>query len=281
MTSHEYKAPCFTKNAMAVLEKRYLRKDKDGQVIETPTDMFRRVAEAIADAERKFDPNADTSELGRAVLRCHGRTRVPAQLPHADERRPGTGPAFRLLRSARRGFDGRDLRCGQVHGPDPQIRRRHRLLLFPAPPQERRRPVHHRNLQRPDLLHAGLRHRYGDDQAGGHAAGRQHGTLAGGPSGHHGFHPLQELTRGSSTTSTSPWGSPTHSWRLWRGTSPIRLSIPGRKVTAAHSRPKEVFDLIVRQAWENGEPGIIFLDRMNRDNPTPHAGHDRIDQPLR
>ena len=37
-------------------------------------------------------------------------------------------------------------------------------------------------------------------------------------------------------------------------------------------RAREVFDLIVKHAWENGEPGIIFLDRLNRDNPTPHIG---------
>lgn len=33
-----------------------------------------------------------------------------------------------------------------------------------------------------------------------------------------------------------------------------------------------VFNLIVKQAWQNGEPGIVFLDRLNRDNPTPHLG---------
>ena len=47
---------------------------------------------------------------------------------------------------------------------------------------------------------------------------------------------------------------------------------PRGQEAAGTLKAREVFDLIVRQAWENGEPGIIFLDRMNRDNPTPHIG---------
>ena len=35
---------------------------------------------------------------------------------------------------------------------------------------------------------------------------------------------------------------------------------------------KEVFDLIVKQAHKNGEPGIIFIDRINQYNPTPRLG---------
>lgn len=34
----------------------------------------------------------------------------------------------------------------------------------------------------------------------------------------------------------------------------------------------EVFELLVRKAWASGDPGIIFLDRINRDNPTPLQG---------
>ena len=36
--------------------------------------------------------------------------------------------------------------------------------------------------------------------------------------------------------------------------------------------PKEVFGALVQRAWKTGDPGIIFLDRINQDNPTPSLG---------
>lgn len=35
---------------------------------------------------------------------------------------------------------------------------------------------------------------------------------------------------------------------------------------------KKVFDLIVEKAWHNGEPGIVFMDQINKKNPVPHVG---------
>lgn len=35
---------------------------------------------------------------------------------------------------------------------------------------------------------------------------------------------------------------------------------------------REVFEILVQKAWEKGDPGIVFLDRINRDNPTPELG---------
>lgn len=35
---------------------------------------------------------------------------------------------------------------------------------------------------------------------------------------------------------------------------------------------KKVFNIIADYAYSNGEPGIIFIDKMNKDNPTPHIG---------
>lgn len=47
---------------------------------------------------------------------------------------------------------------------------------------------------------------------------------------------------------------------------------PHDKSVVSRLKAKEVFDLIVKSAWKNGEPGIIFLDRMNKTNPTPSIG---------
>lgn len=44
----------------------------------------------------------------------------------------------------------------------------------------------------------------------------------------------------------------------------------GKKKGTLNAR--ETFDIIVKQAWKNGEPGIVFIDRMNKDNPTPKIG---------
>ncbi len=47
---------------------------------------------------------------------------------------------------------------------------------------------------------------------------------------------------------------------------------PRTKKVQRKLQAKEVFEMIVEHAWLNGEPGIVFLDRLNKDNPTPHLG---------
>jgi ribonucleoside-diphosphate reductase alpha chain len=50
------------------------------------------------------------------------------------------------------------------------------------------------------------------------------------------------------------------------------LVTPRGKAMVKRLQARKVFDTIVNMAWKNGDPGIIFLDRINEFNPTPHVG---------
>jgi ribonucleoside-diphosphate reductase alpha chain len=50
------------------------------------------------------------------------------------------------------------------------------------------------------------------------------------------------------------------------------LVSPRSREVVRKLKARKVFDTIVNMAWRNGDPGIIFLDRINQHNPTPHVG---------
>ncbi len=54
--------------------------------------------------------------------------------------------------------------------------------------------------------------------------------------------------------------------------SPYDLVSPRNKGVVKNLQARRVFDTVVNMAWKNGDPGIIFLDRINQYNPTPHVG---------
>lgn len=54
--------------------------------------------------------------------------------------------------------------------------------------------------------------------------------------------------------------------------SEYNLINPRTKKVVNKLRARIVFEAIVNQAWKNGEPGIVFLDRINASNPTPALG---------
>jgi ribonucleoside-diphosphate reductase alpha chain len=53
---------------------------------------------------------------------------------------------------------------------------------------------------------------------------------------------------------------------------PFNLVNPRTGKVTAKVDARDAFEKIVSSAWRNGEPGVIFIDRINRDNPTPGLG---------
>ncbi len=51
----------------------------------------------------------------------------------------------------------------------------------------------------------------------------------------------------------------------------------GKKVKSI--RAKSTFDLIVHSAWRSGDPGLVFLDEINHHNPTPAVGRIEATNP--
>ncbi|MDL2207499.1 vitamin B12-dependent ribonucleotide reductase [Desulfovibrio sp. OttesenSCG-928-F20] len=50
------------------------------------------------------------------------------------------------------------------------------------------------------------------------------------------------------------------------------LITPHLKEERSRLNAREVFEILVQKAWESGDPGIVFIDRINRDNPNPDQG---------
>jgi ribonucleoside-diphosphate reductase alpha chain len=42
---------------------------------------------------------------------------------------------------------------------------------------------------------------------------------------------------------------------------------------------REIWEIIIRHAWQTGEPGVVFIDRINQHNPTPHVGRIEATNP--
>jgi len=258
-------------NAVRVLERRYLKRDKEGRVIESPEQMFSRVAAYIAKAEKryggeervkeveavfyqmmtefKFLPNSPTlmnadRELGQLaacfVLPIEDSmdgifdSLKNAALIHKSG--GGTGFSFSRLRpkKSRVGTTG-----GVASGPVSFMK------IFNTATEQVKQGGTRRGanmailrVDHPDIME---------------------------------FIQCKEKNDDLNNFNISVGVTDAFMENIWTDSN-YDLIDPRDSRTTGHLNAGEVYNALIERAWKNGDPGIVFLDKVNRDNPTPGLG---------
>jgi len=259
-------------NARKVLERRYLKKDGKGRIIETPEQMFRRVAHHIGEAERKYGVHA--ADAGKTEAAFYSLMSESKFLPNSPT----------LMNAGRR--------LGQL------------AACFVLPVEDSMDGIFDA------LKNAALIHKSGGGTGFSFSRLRPKqsrvGTTGGVASGPVSFMKIfntateqvkQGGTRRGANMAILRVDHPDImefilSKKNSRDLNNFNISVavtdtfmdavkngdnyalidPRDNRNVGELNAAQVYQVLLKQAWENGDPGIIFLDRINADNPTPELG---------
>jgi ribonucleoside-diphosphate reductase alpha chain len=260
-----------TDNAIRVLERRILARDNNGGVAETPEDMFRRVATSVASADLRYGTPADAArseeqffEMMTAfeflpnspTLMNAGRNLAQLSacfvLPVEDSMESIFG-TLRDTALIQKSGGGTGFSFSRLRPKEAPIESTHGVSSGPV------------SFMRLYNFATEV------TKLGGKRAGANMAILRVDHPDIEEFiasktNPLELNTFNISVAVTDEFMEKVRKDESYDLINPRTRSIAGQLDARA------ILDRIVESAWRNGEPGVIFIDRINRDNPTPELG---------
>jgi ribonucleoside-diphosphate reductase alpha chain len=257
-------------NAIKVLKDRYLLRDKQGKVVETPEQMFRRVAKNIAEAEKKYSKKK-TDELEETFYNMMANLEFLPNSPtlmNAGTKLQQLAACFVLpIEDSMHGIFGTLENAAIIHqsggGTGFSFSRiRPKGDMISTTKGKASGPLSFMKVydKSTEVI-----------KQGGKRRGANMGILRV-------DHPdiLDFINSKKDESKLRNFnisvGITDKFMKALKSGSDYELINPRTKKTVKKIPAKSVFHLIVENAWSNGEPGIVFLDTMNKANPTPKIG---------
>lgn len=258
-------------NALVVLHHRYLRRNEQRQVVETPAQMFERVARAVAGADTLFARSADVEAIAERFYRVMANLEF---LPNSPTLMNAGAPLGQLM------------------------------ACFVLPIEDSLASIFD-TLKQAALIQqsgGGTGFSFSKLRPRGDIV-RSTGGVASGPISFISiYNQMTEVIKQGSARRGANMGilrvdhpdimdfinakrkpGELRNFNLSVGVTDAFMTAVARRTRYSLINPRtgqetrklsarQVFDAIAEAAWESGEPGMVFLDRVNRDNPTPQLG---------